>query len=389
MVRFLVLYPQPQDVAAFESHYRDVHIPLARKLIGLRRYTISRNAAPIRGGEPYYLVAELDWDDEVAVKGTFTDTLTSRQETCDQYVHGQAQATTLWVVPLPGRGGTPDGGHAVSFTAGVPSKQAVQRLSRAWDVFVAVGDRRCPPYRQRLVPSGKRGDRQHHRGERRLWFSNLLGHDRHVDERGRVRCGAVEMRGLKRAKRWICVTCGLIAVACSGQPSASSTHSPQPSTAGQGPTLIGWISVAGDFSISSRFATSAEKVVGGFPTPASPTGTCAGYANGLGNPQAFAAPELTTKGDTSLYFRAFITFGYAGPGTYQSRSTPGLAGNAAVTVGTGGPVTVYNPKRGGTTTLTVAPDGSGTLTFSRWPSDETRGTNIAGYLDGTLRWSCQ
>jgi uncharacterized protein (TIGR02118 family) len=71
MVRFLVLYRQPQDVAAFESHYRDVHIPLARKLIGLRRYTISRNAAPIRGGEPYYLVAKLDWDDMAALQRAF------------------------------------------------------------------------------------------------------------------------------------------------------------------------------------------------------------------------------------------------------------------------------------------------------------------------------
>jgi len=190
---------------------------------------------------------------------------------------------------------------------------------------------------------------------------------------------------------WIGVACGLIVVACSGQPSALSTHSPPTSrpTAGKGPTLIGSISVAGDFSISATFTTSAERVVGGFPTPASSMGTCAGYANGLGDPQAFATPEVATKGDTSLYFRAFIKFGYAGPRTYQSSSTPGLAGNAAVTVGNGGPVTVYNPRRGGTTTLTVASDGSGTLSFSRWPSDETRGTNIAGYLDGTVRWSCQ
>jgi uncharacterized protein (TIGR02118 family) len=29
MVRFLVLYPQPADVGAFQRHYYDVHVPLA------------------------------------------------------------------------------------------------------------------------------------------------------------------------------------------------------------------------------------------------------------------------------------------------------------------------------------------------------------------------
>lgn len=71
MVRFLVLYDRPDDPEAFDRHYRDVHIPLTRKLPGLRRYTISRHAAPIRGGEPYYLIAELDWDDMAALKHAF------------------------------------------------------------------------------------------------------------------------------------------------------------------------------------------------------------------------------------------------------------------------------------------------------------------------------
>lgn len=59
MMRFLVVYETPREPAAFDLHYREVHIPLAKKLPGLRRYTISRNAAAVRGGEPYYLVAEL------------------------------------------------------------------------------------------------------------------------------------------------------------------------------------------------------------------------------------------------------------------------------------------------------------------------------------------
>jgi hypothetical protein len=57
---------------------------------------------------------------EVAVKGSFTDAITSRRETCDQYVHGLAPATTLWVVPTPNNGSS-IAGHAVTFTAGVPA----------------------------------------------------------------------------------------------------------------------------------------------------------------------------------------------------------------------------------------------------------------------------
>jgi uncharacterized protein (TIGR02118 family) len=71
MVRFIVLYDQPEDAGAFDRHYREVHIPLAKKLPGLRRYTISRNARPVRGGDPYYLVAELDWDDIEALQRDF------------------------------------------------------------------------------------------------------------------------------------------------------------------------------------------------------------------------------------------------------------------------------------------------------------------------------
>jgi uncharacterized protein (TIGR02118 family) len=71
MVRFLVLYDKPEDPAEFDRHYREVHIPLTRKLPGLRRYTISRDPTAIRGGEPYYLIAELDWDDMTALEHAF------------------------------------------------------------------------------------------------------------------------------------------------------------------------------------------------------------------------------------------------------------------------------------------------------------------------------
>ena len=36
-VRFLALYETPADPEAFDRHYREVHIPLGRRLPGLRR----------------------------------------------------------------------------------------------------------------------------------------------------------------------------------------------------------------------------------------------------------------------------------------------------------------------------------------------------------------
>ncbi len=46
---------------AFDRYYREVHIPLGKKLPGLRRYTPTRNATAIRD-EAFYLVAGLDRD---------------------------------------------------------------------------------------------------------------------------------------------------------------------------------------------------------------------------------------------------------------------------------------------------------------------------------------
>jgi len=69
--RFLVLYETPADPAAFDRHYREVHLPLARKLPGLRRYTVGREPAGVRGGEPCHLVAELEWDTMEELRAAF------------------------------------------------------------------------------------------------------------------------------------------------------------------------------------------------------------------------------------------------------------------------------------------------------------------------------
>ena len=68
---FIALYETPADPAAFDRHYRDVHIPLARQLPGLRRYTLGRDVFAVRGDGPYYLIAELEWDTMEELRAAF------------------------------------------------------------------------------------------------------------------------------------------------------------------------------------------------------------------------------------------------------------------------------------------------------------------------------
>ena len=62
MAQVLVLYNTPADSAAFDRHYHEVHIPLAKKLPGLRSYVINNGPIAFISGEPPYLVAQLTFD---------------------------------------------------------------------------------------------------------------------------------------------------------------------------------------------------------------------------------------------------------------------------------------------------------------------------------------
>ena len=70
-VRFLALYETPADPETFDRHYREIHIPLGRQLPGLRQYTVGRDVTAVRGGPPYYLVAQLEWDTMDELRAAF------------------------------------------------------------------------------------------------------------------------------------------------------------------------------------------------------------------------------------------------------------------------------------------------------------------------------
>jgi len=68
----VVIYKTPKDPAAFDRHYFEIHVPLAKKLPGLRKYEVSRGPiATPAGGPAYHLVAMLHFDDLAAIQRAF------------------------------------------------------------------------------------------------------------------------------------------------------------------------------------------------------------------------------------------------------------------------------------------------------------------------------
>lgn len=61
MHRITIQYGKPTDAAAFDSHYFDVHVPIAHGLPGLKRFTWSK-PRPMGKGPDIYFVAELWFD---------------------------------------------------------------------------------------------------------------------------------------------------------------------------------------------------------------------------------------------------------------------------------------------------------------------------------------
>ncbi|MFY9891705.1 MAG: EthD family reductase [Streptosporangiaceae bacterium] len=70
MARFLAVYEVPADPEAFDRHYREVHLPLIRRLPGLRRYSVGRDVAALHGA-PCYLITELEWDSMDELRAAF------------------------------------------------------------------------------------------------------------------------------------------------------------------------------------------------------------------------------------------------------------------------------------------------------------------------------
>jgi uncharacterized protein (TIGR02118 family) len=72
MARMVVMYKTPKDTAAFDKHYFEKHIPIAKKIPGLRKYEVNKGPVMTPAGPSgLHLVAILHFDDLGAIQKAF------------------------------------------------------------------------------------------------------------------------------------------------------------------------------------------------------------------------------------------------------------------------------------------------------------------------------
>ncbi len=60
MCRLTVLYGHPDDPAEFDRYYHAVHIPIAKKMKGLKGWTLGKCQTAVAGqSPPYYMIVSL------------------------------------------------------------------------------------------------------------------------------------------------------------------------------------------------------------------------------------------------------------------------------------------------------------------------------------------
>jgi uncharacterized protein (TIGR02118 family) len=79
MAKMLVIYNAPKEPTAFDEHYFNVHVPLAKKLPGLIRYETSKGpVVGMAGTLAPYFIAELHFESLAAIKAAFATELGQR-----------------------------------------------------------------------------------------------------------------------------------------------------------------------------------------------------------------------------------------------------------------------------------------------------------------------
>jgi uncharacterized protein (TIGR02118 family) len=68
MTYLLVQYGAPADPAAFDRYYSETHAPLAKKIPGLREFSISKGPVQALAGTAPHLIAMLGFDSAAAIQ---------------------------------------------------------------------------------------------------------------------------------------------------------------------------------------------------------------------------------------------------------------------------------------------------------------------------------
>jgi uncharacterized protein (TIGR02118 family) len=72
MARLVVMYKTPKDAAAFNAYYFAKHVPIAKRIPGLRKYEISQGPVVTPAGPAsFHLIATLFFDDMAAIQKAF------------------------------------------------------------------------------------------------------------------------------------------------------------------------------------------------------------------------------------------------------------------------------------------------------------------------------
>ena len=75
MVRIVALHPEPKDRNEFDRYYLEVHMPLVQRLPGVKKIRYGRvTGTPDGGTSPYYLVADVYFEDRQALEAALSST---------------------------------------------------------------------------------------------------------------------------------------------------------------------------------------------------------------------------------------------------------------------------------------------------------------------------
>ncbi|MDJ0394776.1 EthD family reductase [Rhodococcus sp. G-MC3] len=100
--RVAVCYGKPEDAAAFDEHYTSVHVPLAQVIPGLTEFTWGNSSSMDGSQPPYYLIANLVFDDEASLKaGLASPEMKAAGEDVANFASGGATMFTQEDVRVP------------------------------------------------------------------------------------------------------------------------------------------------------------------------------------------------------------------------------------------------------------------------------------------------
>ena len=65
-VKLIAIYRKPEDEAAFNMHYENVHSPLVKEVPGLKSLTVNRVEKHLFGADQPYMIVEMAFADQAA-----------------------------------------------------------------------------------------------------------------------------------------------------------------------------------------------------------------------------------------------------------------------------------------------------------------------------------